>query len=48
MPADSETTDATGSLKKMKLLRFQPSTTVCVNHDIDDWSRIRVNGRQVD
>jgi hypothetical protein len=47
MPAGSGTTDAIESLKKLKLLRSQPTTTVCVNHDIDDWNRLRVNGRQV-
>ncbi|AII08091.1 MULTISPECIES: hypothetical protein [Rhodococcus] len=47
MPADSDTADAIESLKKLKLLRSQPNTTVCVNHDIDDWNRLRLNGRQV-
>jgi len=47
MPADSDTADTIESLKKLKLLRSQPNTTVRVNHDIDDWNRLRANGRQV-
>ncbi|SEC98294.1 N-acyl homoserine lactonase family protein [Rhodococcus koreensis] len=47
MPADSDTVGAIESLKKLKLLRSQPNTTVVVNHDIDDWNRLRANGRQV-
>ncbi|MFC9551465.1 hypothetical protein ACFTWF_11510 [Rhodococcus sp. NPDC056960] len=47
MPADSDTVGAIESLKKLKLLRSQPNTSLVINHDIDDWNRLRANGRQV-
>lgn len=47
MQADSDTAAAVESLKRLKLLRSRPDTTVWVNHDIADWERMRANGRQV-
>jgi glyoxylase-like metal-dependent hydrolase (beta-lactamase superfamily II) len=47
MPFDVDSTNKNDSLRKLKLLRTQPNTTVWVNHDPDDWAKNRPNGREV-
>ena len=47
MPYDVLSHEKFNALRRLKLLRTQPHTTVWVNHDPEDWAKHRPRGREI-
>ncbi|MGW4561219.1 N-acyl homoserine lactonase family protein [Streptomyces sp. NPDC004561] len=47
MPFDADIVNKLDSLRKLKLLKTRPDTTVWVNHDPRDWEKLRSAGKEI-